>query len=111
MSAGQDPSMMDPLGRMMVTMDGFRQLAAVMRDTAAEVCGGRLVVLQEGGYSPAYVPFCTLAVVEALAGRRSAVDGPYVRTSELARAQRQWDEWQREAVDAVIASQQPYWEL
>lgn len=110
-SAGQDPSMMDPLGRMMVTMDGFRQLATVIRDIAGEVCEGRLVVLQEGGYSPAYVPFCTLAVVESLASRRSAVDDPYLRTSELARAQRQWDERQREAVDDVIATQQPYWEL
>ena len=25
-SAGQDPSMMDPLGRMLVTMEGFREL-------------------------------------------------------------------------------------
>lgn len=103
--------MMDPLGRMMVTMDGFRRMAAMMRDTADEVCGGRLVVLQEGGYSPAYVPFCTLAVVEALAARRTAVDDPYRRTSELTRAQRQWDERQREAVDAVIGVQNPYWEL
>lgn len=110
-SAGQDPSMMDPLGRMMVTMDGFRRMAAMMRDTADEVCGGRLVVLQEGGYSPAYVPICTLAVVEALAARRTAVDDPYRRTSELTRAQRQWDERQREAVDAVIGVQNPYWEL
>ena len=36
----------------------------------------RLVALHEGGYSTAYVPFCGLAVVEELAGRRSSVTDP-----------------------------------
>lgn len=110
-SAGQDPSMMDPLGRMMVTMDGFRAMAETMRSLAREVCDGRLVVLQEGGYSAAYVPFCTLGVVEGLSGRRSGVADPYARTSELARAGRQYDSRHSEAIDAVIDVQRRHWDL
>lgn len=67
-SAGQDPEAGDPLGRMSVTAEGFRRMAAFMKDLAAEVCEGRLVVFQEGGYSLDHLPFCTLAVVEAIAG-------------------------------------------
>lgn len=67
-SAGQDPEASDPLGRMSVTSEGFRGMAERLRDAAVEHCAGRLVALQEGGYSPDHMPFCTLAIVEALAG-------------------------------------------
>ena len=110
-SAGQDPSMVDPLGRMMVTMDGFRQMAALLKDVAGDLCDGRLVALQEGGYSPDYVPFCTLAVVEALLGTRSAVRDPHTDSSELDRSQRAYDPQQSAAIDDVIAVQRAYWEL
>ena len=45
---------------------------------AGELCGGRLVAVHEGGYSDVYVPFCGLAVIEALSGRRTAVADPYL---------------------------------
>ena len=43
---------------------------------ADELCGGRLVLCHEGGYSPIYVPFCGLAVVEELSGVKTAVNDP-----------------------------------
>nr|MDQ2742395.1 class II histone deacetylase [Chloroflexota bacterium] len=110
-SAGQDPSMMDPNGRMLVTMEGFRSLATMTRQVADEVCDGRLAILQEGGYSPAYMPFCTLAVVEGVLGERSIVGDPYQRTPELARAKRENAPWQSAAIDAVVEAQAPYWSL
>ena len=67
LSSGQDAAASDPLGRMSVTTEGFRSLTASARDLAGEVCGGRLVAFQEGGYSVDHMPFCTLATVEALA--------------------------------------------
>lgn len=67
-SAGQDPAAGDPLGRMSVTTEGFRRLATGIRDLAEEACDGRLVIYQEGGYSLDHMPFCTLAVIEAIAG-------------------------------------------
>lgn len=110
-SAGQDPSMMDPLGRMMVTMDGFRALAGVMREIASDSCNGRLIGLQEGGYSAAYVPFCTLAIVEALLGQRSEAQDPNTDSSELDRAKREYRAQQGTAIDDVIAVQRQFWRL
>jgi acetoin utilization deacetylase AcuC-like enzyme len=66
-SAGQDAAASDPLGRMSVTTEGFRALAASARSLAGELCGGRLVAYQEGGYSVDHMPLCTLAIIEALA--------------------------------------------
>ncbi len=77
-ASGLDASAMDPLARMMMHSDGYRQLTRLLMDVAEDVCDGRLVVEHEGGYSSAYVPFCGLAVVEELAGVRSAIDDPFL---------------------------------
>jgi acetoin utilization deacetylase AcuC-like enzyme len=84
-SAGQDASWLDPLAQMMVTMDGFRQLSQPMVALADEVCAGRLVVLQEGGYSNAYVPYCTAAVIEPLIDVDLGIVDLYATASELKR--------------------------
>ncbi len=41
---------------------------------AAGHCDGRLLALQEGGYSPDHMPFCVLATIEALAGREPSFE-------------------------------------
>jgi acetoin utilization deacetylase AcuC-like enzyme len=65
---GFDAAIMDPLSRMMVRVDGFRRMTRLIVDAAERICEGRIVFLQEGGYSPYYVPFCGLSVIEELAG-------------------------------------------
>jgi len=75
-ASGLDASAMDPLASMMMTSDGYRKLTQVMLGVAHEVCGGRLVMCHEGGYSPAYVPFCGLAIMEELAGVRTELADP-----------------------------------
>jgi acetoin utilization deacetylase AcuC-like enzyme len=75
-ASGLDASAMDPLASMMMTSDGYRTLTQVMLGVAREVCDGRLVVCHEGGYSPAYVPYCGLAILEELSGRRTDVADP-----------------------------------
>ena len=67
-SAGQDPAASDPLGRMSVTTEGFRALTERALAIAGRLCDGRLVVVLEGGYSLEHLPFCNLAIAEALAG-------------------------------------------
>jgi acetoin utilization deacetylase AcuC-like enzyme len=74
-SAGQDASGADPLGRMSLTTEGFRAMSAMVTATARDLCGGRLVMLQEGGYSNDHMPFCTLAIIEAMAGMTPALKG------------------------------------
>lgn len=83
-SCGFDAGAMDPLGRQMVTSDGFRELTAQVAAAADEVCGGRLVLSHEGGYNPATVPFCGLAVLESLCGKKTVADPFLPFVSEMA---------------------------
>jgi acetoin utilization deacetylase AcuC-like enzyme len=67
-AAGQDTSATDPLGRMAITVPGFRSLAERAVALAEELCGGRLVAVLEGGYSLLHLPLANLAILEGLAG-------------------------------------------
>jgi acetoin utilization deacetylase AcuC-like enzyme len=73
-ACGFDASAVDPLGRMLASADTFRQMTRQVKALAADICGGRLVLVHEGGYSEVHVPFCGHAVMEELSG--SAVTAP-----------------------------------
>ena len=60
-SAGFDAAAGDPLGGMLVTADGFRELAA----RAGRVCE-RLALVLEGGYNTEILPGLVRSVLEAL---------------------------------------------
>jgi acetoin utilization deacetylase AcuC-like enzyme len=49
-SAGFDPHAADPLAQMRVTEHGFSAMGTAMKALADECCGGKLVLLLEGGY-------------------------------------------------------------
>ena len=74
---GFDASNFDPLARMMAHSDTFREMTRLLLEAADELCSGRLVMSHEGGYSPIYVPFCGLAVMEELSGRQSIAGDPF----------------------------------
>jgi len=76
-SAGQDANAYDPLGRMRLTRPGYRALAASLTAAAGELCQGRIVMLQEGGYSLPYLPIATLGVIEGLSGQQVDFDDPH----------------------------------
>ncbi len=75
--SGFDAGGWDPLGRQMMTSEGYRSLTRKMLDAADELCGGRLVMCHEGGYNAPTVPFFGLAVVEELSGISVGVDDPF----------------------------------
>ena len=50
LSAGFDAHLRDPLSGTRVTEDGYRRMSAALLQSAAELCGGRVVGLLEGGY-------------------------------------------------------------
>lgn len=75
-ACGFDAGMHDPMGRMMLHSDSFRELTRLIRESAVTHCQGRLVMCQEGGYCPTTVPFYGLAVMEALSGTRTSVCDP-----------------------------------
>lgn len=76
--SGFDANAMDPLGRMMLHSESYRQMTRMLMGAAQRLCGGKLVCCHEGGYAPAYVPFCGLAVLEELSGIRTAVEDPFL---------------------------------
>ena len=67
-ACGYDASAVDPLGRMLATAETFRAMTARAKSAAADLCGGKLVLVHEGGYSEVHVPFCGHAVLEELSG-------------------------------------------
>lgn len=69
-SAGFDPHRADPIGGMEVTERGFAAMASALGQLAAEVCGGKLVLLLEGGYDLSGLSQSVHACVEVLAGAR-----------------------------------------
>jgi len=74
---GFDAGFHDPLGRMLLTSHSFRKLTQRILAAAVKLCGGKLVMTHEGGYSPHSVPFHCLAVLETLSGIRTEVVDPY----------------------------------
>ena len=75
--SGFDAGGVDPLGRMMMSAEGYRALTRLLMQVAAELCKGRIVMTHEGGYSEMYAPYCGLAVIEELSGHRTKVDDPW----------------------------------
>ena len=69
-SAGFDPHERDPLAQMCVTERGFAAMATAVDELARETCGGKLVLLLEGGYDLAALPASVRACLEVLGGRR-----------------------------------------
>ena len=110
-SAGQDASWLDPLAQMLVSMDGFRQMSEMMVKFAEEVCAGRLVMLQEGGYSAPYTPYCTVAAVEPLMGADLGIIDLYAGSSELDRSQTIFTGETREALYAARRWHNGWWKI
>ena len=79
--SGFDCGAFDPLGRNMMTSGGFRTLAGLVKQAAEALCGGRLVLTHEGGYSRPTVPFMGLAVMEELSGHRTSVVDPFLEVA------------------------------
>ncbi len=103
-SAGQDASVMDPLGRMSLTTAGYRAMTSAMRALADECCAGRMVIALEGGYSEIYAPYCTAAIAEGLVtgvGGFDPVHEPYGSRAETMPATRSIGLDARAAIDAA----------
>jgi acetoin utilization deacetylase AcuC-like enzyme len=98
--SGLDASGADPLGRMLVSSWGYRRMTRMLMAAADELCGGRLVLSHEGGYSAMYVAYCGLAIVEELSGVSTGVPDPWEANM------RGWggqdlQPWQEAAIEAV----------
>ncbi len=67
-SAGFDTHVDDPVGAMRMTPAGFAALTRSLMMVADAVCGGRLVLVLEGGYNREALADSVMAVIGTLAG-------------------------------------------
>ena len=100
-ACGFDASFYDPTGHMLLGSQHYRLMTERLKSMAAKLCDGRLLLAHEGGYSEVYVPFCGVAVVEALRGERSTVFDPFEAMIEAMPGQALQD-WQRKTIDAYL---------
>ena len=99
-ACGQDASQFDPNGRNLLSMAGFRHLGQTARELASELCNGRLLLCQEGGYAITYTGFCMFAVTEGVLGVENpmedplaydaTIEKPEVAMAEIARIGARW---------------------
>lgn len=99
-SAGQDGSIFDPLGRMMLSTQGYRYMTEQVKTLADKYAHGRVVCLHEGGYCPTYVPFCSHAIIEALSDIITDVQDPFIYAM-AGTSYRQLLPHQKEHIDAL----------
>jgi acetoin utilization deacetylase AcuC-like enzyme len=99
-ASGLDANRYDINARMDLTAEDYRVFTQLLMDAADRLCGGRLVIIHEGGYSDMYTPYCGLRVVETLSGLDGGVpDGTLGGESSM----KLWDH-ERAAVAAAAAN-------
>lgn len=107
-SCGVDASLFDPMARMGCTAAGFAAMAERFVAVAHEVADGRLVSVQEGGYSHVYAPLCWLAFIETIAGLERHPD-PFEDFIAGQATCRELAPWHVEANDATLRALEPAW--
>jgi acetoin utilization deacetylase AcuC-like enzyme len=99
LAAGFDAGGLDPLGRMLLPASAFGDITRLLVAAAESHGHGRVVAIQEGGYSALHVPFCGLRVVEALSGAATEVVDPFAWLETMPGQELTND--QRVALDAI----------
>jgi acetoin utilization deacetylase AcuC-like enzyme len=73
-SAGYDAHWADPLSAMQMTVQGFAEIASILKTTADKTCNGRLVFALEGGYNLQALSHSIRATFEVLLGLPVSAD-------------------------------------
>ncbi|MEP2532743.1 class II histone deacetylase [Shimia sp.] len=101
-ACGFDAAAFDPLARMMATADTFRQMTRQVMRAAEKLCDGKLVMVHEGGYSEAYVPFCGHGVLEELSGSAKSAADPMAETLRKRQPNARFDAFLRGEIDEMV---------
>jgi acetoin utilization deacetylase AcuC-like enzyme len=104
LAVGQDASQFDPSGRQCLSMEGFRRVGEAAGELAARHTGGRAILVQEGGYAPAYSAYCLHATLAGLLGRPLELAETSAYLPDDPRTA-------RPGIDAVKAAHTCYWRL
>ena len=100
-ACGYDAAAIDPLSRMLATAETFQMMTKRVKAWSEELCKGRLVLVHEGGYSEAYVPFCGHATIATLADSAIVADDPFAQTFALRQPQPAFQAFLDDQVDQL----------
>ncbi|WP_308915642.1 class II histone deacetylase [Jannaschia sp. LMIT008] len=103
-ACGLDAAINDPLGRMMATAATFDAMTTQVMDLANDICGGRLVMAHEGGYSEVYVPFCAHAVIARMAGSGAVAPDPFADVFARRQPDAGFEGYAAGVIDAMAAA-------
>ncbi len=103
-SAGQDGHVADPISDMALSAAGFAALARVAREIVSTSGARGPVLLLEGGYNPATLPYLVGAILDALGDLGLAIADPHARTVPVS------DE-ARQRLDLIAQTLRPWWPL
>ncbi|PTE15730.1 class II histone deacetylase [Pseudogemmobacter blasticus] len=103
-ACGYDASAVDPLGRMLLTAETFRLMTRRVKQAAADLCDGRLLLVHEGGYSEVHVPFCGHAVLEELSGSAIRAPDPLAATLEKRQPDARFDAFAKAWIDEAAVT-------
>lgn len=68
-SSGMDAAIDDGLADMRLSMNGFTELASIVRSIARETCGGKVAAVLEGGYDLDNIARSVAAVLQVFMGK------------------------------------------
>ncbi len=100
-ACGFDAAMPDPLARMQATAATFGAMTELVKNAAARLCDGNLVLAHEGGYSEVYVPFCGHATIAALSGSDIQAPDPMARSFETRQPAPAFDAFLMSSIDEM----------
>ncbi|MGH1424478.1 MAG: class II histone deacetylase [Pseudooceanicola sp.] len=106
-ACGFDACAFDPLARMLCTAETYAEMTGRMMRAADSLCDGRLVMVHEGGYSEAYVPFCGHAVIETLSQSDHRAADPMADTLRARQPNAAFDAFVSTQIQAMAAELLP----
>jgi acetoin utilization protein AcuC len=105
-NGGSDSHFADALGDLSLTVKGFFDVARLIRETADEVCDGKLVLIPGSGYNPNVLPLCWYALVAGILGLKEInVEDPYPSPKESSQCRRTVEK----TVDELKRLLRKYW--
>lgn len=102
-ACGFDAAAIDPLGRMLATAETFQVMTQQVMALADDLCGGRLMMAHEGGYSEVYVPFCGHHVLQTMSGSTITAPDPFGAVFPLRQPNTAFDAFVTAQLDEMAA--------
>jgi acetoin utilization deacetylase AcuC-like enzyme len=102
-ACGYDASGVDPLSRTLAGSETFAEMTRMTMEAAVDLCAGKLLLVHEGGYSEAHVPFCGHAVIARLAGSAIEAPDPLKPRLDFQQPSQRVVAFQRELIDEMAA--------